>query len=131
METQKGLFTKLGVFGAIAVTLALAGKRHISMRKDIRHRSDSDALVDTKQREFENKTLRPGVPMNDGETKYKGNRSSLERDLRTRAESLETGSRSWHTSDGTREFSRARGEKVVRRRMGYKRLQLSKWKNCK
>lgn len=71
METQKGLFTKLGIFGAIAITLALAGKRHISMRKDIRHKSDSDALVDTKQREFENKTLRPGVPMNDGETKYK------------------------------------------------------------
>lgn len=71
METQKGLFTKLGIFGAIAVTLAFAGKKHISMRKDIRHRSDSDALVDSEQREFENKTLRPGVPLNEGESRYK------------------------------------------------------------
>ena len=71
METQKGLFTKLGIFGTIAITLALGGKKHISLRKDIRHRSDTDALVDSEQREFENKTLRPGVPMDDGETKYK------------------------------------------------------------
>mmetsp|Transcript_7925 Transcript_7925/g.7857 ORF Transcript_7925/g.7857 Transcript_7925/m.7857 type:complete len:118 (-) Transcript_7925:211-564(-) len=71
METQKGLFTKLGIFGAIAIALALGGKRHISMRKELRHKSDTDALVDSKQREFENSTLRPGVPLNDGETKYK------------------------------------------------------------
>lgn len=72
METLRGLFTKLGIFGVIAITLGVAGKSHIAKKKELRHKSDSDALVDTKQREFENSTLRPGLPLNEsGESKYK------------------------------------------------------------
>lgn len=76
METQRGLFTKLGIFGTIALTLAIAGKRHIAKRKELRHRSDSDALVDSRQREFENKTLRPGLPLNEDESESKYMRES-------------------------------------------------------
>lgn len=70
METQRGLLKKLGIFGAIAVTLVVGGKRHIASRKDQRHKQDSDAVVDSQQKEFDNNTLRPGFPLNENEKRY-------------------------------------------------------------
>lgn len=62
METRRGLFGKLGLFSAIAIGLAYAGKMRTSNYKNNRHVNQSDALVDSTVKEFDDDYYYPGKP---------------------------------------------------------------------
>lgn len=67
IETRKGLLTKLGILGSVAIALVVVGKKHIAARKGLRHKKESDALVGVED-SFDRAALKPGVP--DEPSKY-------------------------------------------------------------
>lgn len=70
METRKGLLTKLGIFGAVAIGLFMVGKYHIASYKEKRHRLETDARVDSEENEFGILAKRPGFPQNNPTLNY-------------------------------------------------------------
>lgn len=72
METRRGFFTKLGLFGATALTMFLVGKKHIALHNDRRHRAESDARIDSDDNEFGVQVRRPGFPRNNPSLDYSG-----------------------------------------------------------
>lgn len=70
METRRGLFTKLGIFGSIALGLFVVGKYHIASYKDKRHRNETDARIDSEENEFGILAKRPGFPQNNPTLNY-------------------------------------------------------------
>lgn len=70
METRTGLFTKLGLYSCAAITLFIVGKRHIASHKDTRHRTETDALVDSDENEFATIRRRPGLPESRSDLEY-------------------------------------------------------------
>lgn len=76
VETRGSLFTKLGIFGCIAIACTIVGKRHIAATKDKRHRLETDARTDSEGNEFDYQVTKPGVPESSSkyvrESKYQG-----------------------------------------------------------
>lgn len=70
METRKAFFTKLGLFGATALTMFIVGKKHISIHNEKRHRAETDARVDSDDNEFGVQVRRPGFPRNNPTMDY-------------------------------------------------------------
>ena len=62
METRRGLFKKLGLFSAVAIGLAYYGKVRASNYKSGRHVSQSDALLNSEMKEFDDDYYYPGKP---------------------------------------------------------------------
>lgn len=62
METRRGLFKKLGIFGGVAITLFLVGKKHIAILKERRHQQELDAVVERDDDDFGIVVPRPGFP---------------------------------------------------------------------
>lgn len=61
-ETRRGLFTKLGIFGAIAVVMVSYGKYRANEYKQGRHLKQSDAVVNSQLEEFNDDYYYPGKP---------------------------------------------------------------------
>lgn len=70
METRRGLLTKLGIFSTAAIALFFTGKYHIASYKENRHRSETDARVDSEENEFGTLAKRPGFPLNNPNLDY-------------------------------------------------------------
>lgn len=76
VETRNGVLFKLGVFGCAAIGLFIVGKRHIAAYKEERHRTETDARVDSEENEFGILAKRPGFPANNPTLNYEGQRGS-------------------------------------------------------
>lgn len=77
-ETHQGILRKFGVLSTIAIGLFLISKKHTALRKDQRHRRETDACVDSEEyAEFGHQVSRPGFPANNPTLDYdEGSRSS-------------------------------------------------------
>ncbi|KAK6459236.1 uncharacterized protein RJT20DRAFT_14318 [Scheffersomyces xylosifermentans] len=73
VETRNGLLTKLGIFGVVAVSLFVVGKKHIASYKDERHKRETDARIDSDTEEFGVTARRPGFPINNPTLNYDAN----------------------------------------------------------
>lgn len=62
VETRASLFWKLGIFGCIALSFGIIGKRLIANQREDRHRSETDARIDSLRNEFNIAVNQPGMP---------------------------------------------------------------------
>ncbi|CAI5758628.1 unnamed protein product [Candida verbasci] len=64
-DTRQGIIQRYTIFGAIAITLFLIGKKHIQISKNQKHERESDTSLNVESdNEFLVKTKRPGFPEN-------------------------------------------------------------------
>lgn len=77
-ETHRGILTKFGILSTIAIGLFLVSRKHTALRKDQRHRRETDACVDSDDyTEFGHQISRPGFPTNNPSLDYdEGSRAS-------------------------------------------------------
>lgn len=61
METRKGLFTKLGIFGGIAVVMVSYGRHRAASYRNSRHVNQTDAVIDSTIDEFDERKYHPGM----------------------------------------------------------------------
>ncbi|KAK6202314.1 uncharacterized protein RJT21DRAFT_18917 [Scheffersomyces amazonensis] len=79
METRRGLLTKLGIYGGVAISLFLVGKKHIEYSKNERHKKETDARIDSEVKEFGTFGQRPGFPSNNPTMDYTNDPSRVSR----------------------------------------------------